>query len=88
MSRGIVDWFRGIGKGSSWHETAKEEGDTRGNEGDEDCLELEEGKTAGDHGATYCGVVKLADIGCCCEPGGEVHFEISVEVKDGGDDHN
>lgn len=67
---------------------SEKEGEARGDEGDERCLDLEQGQIAKDDGVPDGRRVEVAQVGCGPEAGRKSHFYVTFEIEDDWDDRN
>ena len=66
---------------------AEDDCNTSGNEGHDSSLHLQECQIAYNHSATLFRFVELADISGSSEACRKVHFEVSFQIEDDGDDN-
>lgn len=67
---------------------SEKEGETRGDEGDDGCLDLEQGQIAKDEDVPDGWRVEVAHVRCGSETSGKVHFYVAFKVEDDWDDRN
>jgi len=67
---------------------SEKEGEARGDEGDDRCLDLEQGQIAKDEDVPDGRRVEIAQVGCGSETSRKIHFYVAFKVKDDWDDRN
>ena len=67
---------------------SEKEGEARGDEGNDRCLDLEQGKIAKDEDVPGGWSVKVAHVRCGSETSRKVHFYVAFKVKDDWDDRD
>jgi hypothetical protein len=91
MTEWISDFYRRrIGRffAHPGDDHSEKEGEAGGDEGDNRCLDLEQGQIAKDEDVPDGWRVEVAHVGCGSETSRKIHFYVAFKVKDDGDDRN
>jgi hypothetical protein len=91
MTEWISDFYRRrIGRffAHPGDDHSEKEGEARGDEGDDRCLDLEQGQIAKDEGVPDGRRVQVAQVGGGSETSRKIHFYVAFEIKDDWDNCN
>jgi len=91
MTEWISDFYRrGIGRffAHPRDDQSEKEGEACGDEGDDRCLDLEQGKIPKDDDVPDGRRIEFAHVRCSSETSRKIHFYVALEVKDDWDDRN